>query len=156
MAGLDVRQFKALAVRPTLDRIGLGGDAAINLLVGTALVESGLVWLAQVRGPAMGLFQMEPATHDDCWETFLPGQPMIAAALRLLAGQNTPDAGQMVTNLAYACAMARVKYLRAAPPLPAATDAAGLSAYHKRVYNTARGAADPVRNTPIFQQAINA
>ncbi|MCI1437820.1 MAG: hypothetical protein LKI03_00050 [Acetobacter indonesiensis] len=155
-AGLHLGQFKALIVRATLAQIGLAGDAAVNLLTGTALVESELYFLRQISGPALGLWQMEPATHDDCWQNFLNAQPQLARAMCILAGRRSPTAPLLVSNLAYACAMARVKYLRAAPPLPAATDAAGLSAYHKRVYNTARGAADPVRNTPIFQQAIDA
>ncbi|MBO1326846.1 hypothetical protein K2X14_17265 [Acetobacter sp. TBRC 12305] len=156
MSGLNISQFKHLVVRPVVTQIGLGTDAAVNLLTGTALAESGLVWLAQICGPALGLFQMEPATHDDCWKTFLPGQPVLADALRRVAGRSTPDAGLMASNLAYACAMARVKYYRALPPLPAANDAAGLSAYHKQHYNTPLGAADAGRNVALFQQAINA
>lgn len=154
--GLHLGQFKALIVRGTLAQIGLAGDAAVNLLTGTALVESELYFLRQMGGPALGLWQMEPATHDDCWQNFLNTQPQLGQSIRMLAGRRNPTVALLITNLAYACAMARVKYLRAAPPLPAATDAAALSAYHKRIYNTARGAADPIRNTPFFQQAIDA
>ncbi|MFT9424981.1 MAG: hypothetical protein ABF570_07600, partial [Acetobacter syzygii] len=72
MQGLDLAQFKALLVRPVLAQIGLAGAAAVPLVTGTALVESGLVWLRQNGGgPALGLWQMEPATHDDCWRNFL-------------------------------------------------------------------------------------
>lgn len=159
MQGLDLAQFKALVVRPVLAQPGLGGSAALNLLTGTALVESGLVWLRQNGGgPALGLWQMEPATHDDCWQNFLAFRPMLAATVRRLGGAacGVGSAGLLVGNLAYACAMARVVYLRAPCELPAPAESAGLSAYHKKYYNTALGAADAQRNMALFAQAIAA
>ena len=48
-------------------------------------------------------------------------------------------AGQMVWNLAYATAIARVVYLRVPAPLPPATDLVALAAYWKRWYNTRAG-----------------
>ena len=71
MTGLNLSQFKSLIVRPALAGAGLGGEAAVNLLTGTCLVESGLSWLAQVRVPALGIVRMEPTTHDDCWVNYL-------------------------------------------------------------------------------------
>lgn len=159
MPGLDLAQFKALLVRPVLAQLGLGSPAAVHLLTGTALVESGLVWLRQNGGgPALGLWQMEPATHDDCWRNFLSFRPALAAVVQGLggAGAGVGHAGLLVGNLAYACAMARVVYARAPQPLPAPTDSAGLSAYHKQFYNTPLGAADSQRNVALFAQAIAA
>ncbi|MFT9016711.1 MAG: hypothetical protein ABF990_13370 [Acetobacter sp.] len=156
MSGLDPGQFKALVVRPTLLRLGLDGPAALNLLTGTALAESGLVFLRQVSGPALGVFQMEPATHDDCWASFLSAHPALADPVRAIAGMQAPSAGLMVSNLGYACAMARIKYYRAAAPLPQAGRAAGLSAYHKQYYNTMLGAANAACNQQFFQKAIDA
>lgn len=155
-SGLHLSQFKILIVSATLVQIGLQSDAAINLLTGTALVESEIHFLRQMGGPALGLWQMEPATHDDCWRTFLSAQGALAQSIRFVAGRKAPEAKLLITNLAYACAMARVKYLRAPAPLPAANDAAAMSAYHKKYYNTPLGASDPVRNAPYFQQAIDA
>lgn len=159
MQGLDLAQFKALLVRPVLAQIGLAGAAAVPLVTGTALVESGLVWLRQNGGgPALGLWQMEPATHDDCWRNFLAFRPALAAAVRRIGGVDAGvgSAGLLVGNLAYACAMARVVYARAPNPLPAGTDSVGLSAYHKQFYNTPLGAADSQRNAALFAQAIAA
>lgn len=159
MPGLDLAQFKALVVRPVLAQPGFGGDAALNLLTGTALVESGLVWLRQNGGgPALGLWQMEPATHDDCWRNFLEFRPALAATVRRMGGAacGVGSAGLLVGNLAYACAMARVVYMRAPCVLPAPAESAWLSAYHKKYYNTALGAADSQRNAALFAQAIAA
>ena len=87
MPGLDLAQVKALLVQPVLAGLGLGGSAAVHLLTGTALVESGLVWLGQTGGgPALGLWQMEPATHDDCWRNFLAFRPALAATVGQLGG----------------------------------------------------------------------
>ncbi|GBQ84022.1 hypothetical protein AA13595_1303 [Gluconacetobacter johannae DSM 13595] len=159
MTGIDPAQLKWRVVAPTLAALGLGGDAAVNLLTGTALVESGGVWLAQLGGgPALGLWQMEPATHDDIWRTFLPDDRFaeIETRVRRMTCSDLPRVQQLVGNLRYACAMARLKYYRAPDALPAANDAAGLSVMHKRVYNTMRGAADPTTNIAAFAAAINA
>ena len=162
MNGLDLSQLKALVVTPTLQQLALiipalGNSWAINQVTGTALVESGCVYLKQLGGgPALGLFQMEPATHDDCWTNFLTFNSALKARVQNIAGQASPTATLMVTNLAYAAAMARIKYWRSPLASPAATDAAGCAAYHKAVYNSALGAADAGANTPLFQQAIAA
>ena len=159
MSGLNLTQLKNEIVRPTLDYLGLGGDAAVNLLTGTALAESDATYLRQIGGgPALGLWQMEPATHDDCWANFLrfPAQSRLATKLQGMLAPDLPRSAQMITNLRYACAMARIRFYRVRDALPAATDAAGLSAYHKAHYNTTQGAADPVANVTFFAEAIAA
>ncbi|PYD63566.1 hypothetical protein [Gluconacetobacter entanii] len=159
MTGLCVAQFKREIVAPTLDYIGLGGDSAVNLLTGTALVESGVVYLRQINGPARGLWQMEPFTHDDIWATFLSDARMtslLGAVLDLLSRWPSRVA-QLPGNLPYACAMARLKYYRAPETLPAADDAAGQCRYWKTNYNTSLGAG--VADGPhiaLFQRAIEA
>lgn len=159
MTGLDLTQVKNEIVRPALALLGLGGEAAVNLLTGTALVESGGIYLRQRGGgPALGLWQMEPATHDDCWANFLryPAQSRLATLIRTASGCPAPVADRLVWDLRYACLMARIRYYRVRAPLPPATDAAALSRYHKQHYNTPLGAADPVANTPLFARAIAA
>lgn len=155
--GLDVGQLKYDIVQPTLTAIRLDGSAAVNLLTGIALAESRAAYLRQLTGPALGLWQMEPATEADCWTNFLhaPAQADLAARIRTLMSPE-PSLMQLVGNLRYACAMARVKLFRAPAPLPAATDAAALSAYHKQFYNSALGAANAGSNRVLFQAAIDA
>ena len=57
----------------TKNRYGFYSIDAVNLLLGTAIQESGgLRWRVQVNGgPARGLFQMEEATYTDIWNNFL-------------------------------------------------------------------------------------
>jgi hypothetical protein len=152
---IDLAQLRRFVVRPALEVLQLGGVSAENLVLGTALAESGCRWLHQVGGgPAIGLWQCEPATHDDLWVWIAYHTDLAAAVRSLMTPQKRLD--QLASNLAYAAAICRLHYRRVPAELPAAGDAAALSAYHKRWYNTPAGAADPVRNTPLFQQAIAA
>lgn len=137
---ISVAHFRLLVVRPTLSHIGLWSSAAENLLVGTALQESGLRHLRQLGdGPARGLYQIEPATEADLWRNFLPNRPGLAASLEGLLATVPSRTEQLTTNLAYATAVARLVYLRHPEPLPAAEDVAGMARYWKRHFNTARG-----------------
>ncbi|GBQ46020.1 hypothetical protein ACM0P6_02190 [Komagataeibacter sucrofermentans] len=161
--GLGLSDLKTRIIAPTLAFIGLGGPAAINLLAGIALAETGCRALVQNGGgPALGLWQMEPFTHDDIWATFLPAPRQSAIRARLFALQAGwpigPDrATQLIGNLPYACAMARLKCYRAPAALPAADDAAGQCRFWKANYNTALGAGDvDPQHVALFAQAIEA
>lgn len=144
MPGVNLSQLNRYVVQPVLDAFGApwNSQAALILLLGTAVHESdAAAYLAQTDGgPALGAWQMEPFTHDDCWQNFLNYQPGLAASVRQFQVQGA-GAEQMAYNMAYACAMARVKYMRAQPPLPAADDFEGMAAYYKQFYNSDLGAA---------------
>ena len=136
MTGIDPAELRALVIAPALSIIGLGGDAAEEVLLGTALQESGDGrWLQQRGGPALGVWEMEPATHDDIWKTFLGAHLLLSDALRSLQISAVPPLEQLRGNLYYACAMARVKYFRSPDPLPATGDLEGQAALYVRAYN---------------------
>lgn len=159
VGGVDLTQLKRCVIEPSLAALGLGGDVAVNLLAGTALVESRAAYLQQVGGgPALGLWQMEPATHDDCWNNYLrySGARHYAVILEGMLAPDQPRCQQLVSNLRYACAMARIRYYRAREALPCVNDPAVLSRYHKVWYNTCLGAADAQANAALFQAAIKA
>ena len=127
-------------IRVALKTIGLWSEAAEDLLLGTAIQESGLVHVRQtVGGPALGLWQMEPATHDDIWMTYLTFRSRLADKVALLAGMEELSPELMVTNHQYACAMARIKYRRSPLPLPDFGDVVGYAAYWKKIFNTPNG-----------------
>lgn len=151
MTGLNVKQFKTL-VRDTLKDFG-GTVDVVNLVTGTCMVESGLTYLAQVNGPALGIGQMEPTTFNDLKVNFLRGKPNLMTKVTQTTG-STLVPGDLVWNLKLAIIMTRLKYLT--DPYPVPSTAADLAQYHKRVYNTYLGKADADKNTPIFQSAINA
>ena len=138
---IDPLQFRLLIIRPALQRLGLWSLAAERLLLGTAIVESWLMYLKQKPGPALGFYQMEPASHFDIWKNYLAYRPGLAFKVKGLA-VGLPRAQQMVWNLFYATAMARLQYRRDRFALPDANDLEGLAAYYKRVFNTAAGKGD--------------
>lgn len=139
--GIDAHQLRTLVVAPAIRRIGLYSKAAENLLMGTAAQESHLgTYLHQLgKGPAKGIFQMEPATHADIWVNYLRYKRPLADELRLMAGMQTPTPETMIGNLYYAAAMARVHYLRVEEPLPKAENPYDLGEYWKEFYNTHQG-----------------
>lgn len=138
---IDIDQFRDLVIEPTLEHLGLYSVAATELVLGTALQESRLTYIKQLgNGPAVGLFQMEPATHKDIWENFLRYRSDLTDKVRELAGQvATPAPEEMIWNMRYACAMCRVHYRRVREPLPTAGDRPSQAAYWKQHYNTPLG-----------------
>ena len=153
---MNLSEIKHQIIAPTLQEIGLYSDTALNLVTGTGLVESGFRVTVQIGGgPALGWFQMEPATHDDCWRNYLRYKTELARAVSSLCSGENPSVSLLRSNPAYAAAMCRVKYFRVPAPLPP-NNAASLSLYHKRYYNTMQGKADATKNIPLFQEAIDA
>jgi len=145
--GLSCQQLRLHVVRPTLTALGLWSEAAENLVLGTAAHESGgFRWIDQVTGPndeilgpAYGLYQIEPATHDDLWKNFLSFRGPLASRARKFLAEEPSDVRQLATNLAYATAICRLLYYRRPEPLPAADDLPALGAYYKAHYNTPLG-----------------
>lgn len=139
IAPSDLRTY---IIKPTLDKLEMGGEAAEELLLGTAAQESACgARLVQLGGPALGLWQMEPQTHDDIWINYLRFRAPLAGAVGGFLFNALPHVSQLVGNLHYACAMARIKYARSSLPLPAAGDLAAQAAVYKQVYNTPAGKA---------------
>jgi hypothetical protein len=147
---ISVRQLLTEVIRPTLEYLDLGGEAAEQLLLGTAAQESNCHYLRQVGGgPALGLWQMEPATHNDIWHNWLRFDDELFDAVkgllpcRWLPGGQDPVvldfAPELVGNLPYAAAMARCHYRRVPQPLPAVGDVRSMAQYWKRWYNTEEG-----------------
>lgn len=137
---IDPVQFRELVVRPTLDSLGLWSPSAEALVLGTAIHESRLTYLRQNGGgPALGLYQIEPATHADLYRNYLDLRPEFKErARRWLASWPDPHS-QLATNLAYATAICRLLYHRVPALLPAAGDIDALAAYWKAHYNTPAG-----------------
>jgi hypothetical protein len=134
--------FTVHVVRPALTAIDLYSVAAEQLVLGTAIQESSLAATIQDGGgPALGYFQMEPATHNDIWTNFLHYRTGLASKVKtLLAVGEEPASRLLVSNNLYAAAMCRVLYFRVSAPLPAANDITAMAHYWKDHYNTAQGA----------------
>ncbi len=152
---LNIGQFRTNIVRPTLEGIGAHNRAAENLVLGTALQESNLHYLRQLNeGPARGIYQMEPPTHNDIWENFLAYRPELRERVSALLVPEKDRVDQLVWNLAYATAMCRIHYLRVRYPLPAPDDIRGLAEYWKQHYNTPQGRGTPDEFIQKFEDHI--
>jgi hypothetical protein len=153
---INPEHFRELVVRPTIIGMGSWSPAAENLLMGTAIQESGLRSLKQIGGgPALGVFQMEPSTHDDIWMNYLNARDDLKYKV-LEWHKSKVDPSVMTWNLAYATAMARVHYLRVPAPLPAESDIQGLGEYWKKYYNTPAGAGTSDEFVNNYIQQFNA
>lgn len=131
--------LREYVIRPTLKHMGHYSEAAVELLMLTAAQESLLGrYLHQVGGPALGIYQMEPRTHDDIWENWLRYKA-VAGTIESMgkAARDLPG------NLYYATAMARCHYLRVPDPLPNPVSVEAMALYWKKHYNTPAGAGQP-------------
>jgi hypothetical protein len=140
---LDLRQFKDLIIIPALQVIELHSDAAVELVLGTCIQESHLQYLKQLGGgPAVGVIQMEPNTHEDIWDNYLAYQSELSGKVLSLAAPNGgvhPRSNELIGNLWYACAMCRIHYRRVSDPLPGQGEYEDQAAYWKEFYNTPMG-----------------
>lgn len=134
---IHAKQLRECIIRPVLRDLGLYSEAAEELLMLTAATESLCgKYLHQVGGPALGIYQMEPATHDDLWVNYLKYKP----ALSEKVARYGHEARELPGNLYYATAMARIHYLRRPEALPSAMDERALASYWKAHFNTHLGA----------------
>ena len=144
---INVQQFQTRVVQPVLQTLSgwnpaMDSAAAQALLVGTAVQESHLTYLAQLGGgPALGVMQIEPATHDDVWTNYLAFRDDLAKVVTGFAAGGQHSSDQLPWNMGYAVAIARLVYWRQPAAMPTdATDLDALGQYWKDHYNTAGGA----------------
>ena len=139
---MDAAQLRGLIVKPALEEVGLHSDAAEDLVMGTAAQESHLMYVKQLGGgPALSLFQIEPATYDDYWENYLAYQADLVSEIRdACEFEGIPEPTRLVWDLKFASIMCRVHYRRISSPLPMHGDIPAYAAYWKKYYNTIHGA----------------
>ena len=135
---VNLKDLRDYVVVPALKEIGLYSKASMRLVIGTGIVESGFHHLHQVNGPALGFYQMEPATYHDIWGNYLLFKLPLAQKLNAF-NLDYKDEKQLVWNLKYASAMCRIHYLRVKKPLPDNDDILGMAHYWKDYYNTRLG-----------------
>ena len=154
---INPAQFRSEIVRPALKAADMWSEAAENLVLGTAVQESILAWVKQRgAGPALGFYQMEPATADDICRRYLSTRSELAVRLAKATWPHcrTPTAYShldakdiarlLVEDLRFATIMCRLRYWMMPAPLPAANDIDSLAQYWKQYYNTVLGSGKAV------------
>lgn len=133
---IDPTHLLKHVIRPVLKDLDLWSEPAERLVLGTACQESHCgQYLVQLGGgPALGIYQMESATHDDINGNFLSYQEELQNKMDRLFKM---DAVEMVGNLYYATAMCRIHYYRAPEIIP--EDLPGQAKLWKLRYNTPLG-----------------
>lgn len=154
---LNVNQLRELIIKPTLERLLMYSQDAVELLVFTCAVESnGGSYLKQIQGPALGIYQMEPNTYIDIWENYIKAKK----GLMTLISSNfevfyMPDEDRMIYDLRYATMMARLHYSRVAGHLPDHNDVNSIWEYYKKYYNTPIGAAEKESSISKYHSFIS-
>lgn len=146
---MNPQQLHDLIIKPTLEYMGgnyYSKESALLLLC-TAAIESDCgYYIKQINGIALGIWQMEPATHDDIWDhSDAFNCNAFIDKITLLQSDALDGDEDLVLLPMYACAMARLKYSMDPNPLPKLTgdnnaDSRAFYDYYKRVYNTELGA----------------
>lgn len=121
---IRAEDFRELIVEPTLKALAeaeprINSDSAVELMMGTAAQETDLgFYLKQhPRGPGLGIYSIEPATHKDVLRYLdRPDKNRLKAAVMKI--NDTRDDLALVGDLYYATAIARVRYWYEASPLP--------------------------------------
>ncbi len=155
-------QWLKHVVRPTLEHLavveaGIGGLASEQLMMGTVIAESGLSALAQIGGgPALSMFQIEPATFKDIYYRYLqkPGKEALQIAIKELQVDAFGPLAQLAGNRFFACGIARIRFWMVPAKLPNLDDLEAMGAYYKKWYNTAGGAGDADRWVDLYRQFV--
>tara|TARA_Y100001963_G_scaffold137758_1_gene201802 strand:+ start:209 stop:676 length:468 start_codon:yes stop_codon:yes gene_type:complete len=126
-----------------LYKIDCYSDDALALVVRTGMAESGY---RALRGygegnPAIGFWQIEPATLYDMMRNYIAYRPKHRKNLEELGMEFTGNDIEMsvISNMAVQAALCRLHYRRDSKPIPSWDDLEAQGKYWKRVYNTSEG-----------------
>lgn len=135
--------FPTLEAMKAYDGFDYNTQSARQLLLATMGQESHCCdYIKQVKGPALGPYQMEPATIADLYLNFATGaKKELLYKFLSLAELQYPNLIGTVGNLHYATALARMNYRRFPGALPAFGDRSAMWTYYKKFWNSVVGAA---------------
>lgn len=114
-------------------------EDAVELLMMTAAVESNLGdYVKQTKGPAKGIFQVEPITEKDVMERYLGAEhrSRLLAKVNKLAGDPPPGVDPAMFDLDYQIALARCFYWMKPGALPKVTMLEDGNYYHRPDYDS--------------------
>jgi len=146
--GINPTQFFDDVITPTLDCMGriidkrMSSDESKCIMLGTACAESQLTFLRQFNsGPAIGFYQMEPATYADhikyCERKGEEFKSKVIYCIYQEERKDFPHGSQLIYNLRLQTVFARLHYWRVTEPIPEATPLQ--AAYWKKFYNSVHG-----------------
>jgi hypothetical protein len=156
---INLDQFREHIVQPALREAQCWSKSAENMVIGVALVESGLRFLVQVKGPAKGLWQIESAPYDDVLKyiRLVPRRHQLCLSA---AGFETklpplflPPHDAVIYNLRWGAIIARYFFARFPEALPNHEDYEGMATLWKDRYNTSLGKGTVEKGIEAFKKA---
>ena len=124
----------------SLNNLDMNSEDVSVLVFRTGMAESGYRHLSQMgSGPAVGFFQVEPATIDDTWNNYAVYRKPIMDILKDMGFDPNNSKISVMSSIALQAAFCRLKYRRDRLPIPPAEQLCAQAAYWKRVYNTVLG-----------------
>ena len=127
-------------IKLALQHLGLDSEDARSLIYNTGKAESDYKTLQQYGGgPALGFFQMEPATCRDIWDNYVMYRPKYRDKLYALGFDEGTLEFCLLSNVGLQAALCRLHYRRVPSPLPKAGDLEAQAKYWKEFYNTRLG-----------------
>lgn len=142
---LDINQLVTYIICPVLKQVGIYSPEGEQLVLGTGAKESGFKYIHQIGGgPALGFYQMEPATYWNLWNQYLLNKPELRKLILSVCKYSTiPSEDFLMHDLRLATIMCRVRYMWINSPIPAFNDIDGQAKYWAKYYN-----ANPVTGVP--------
>jgi hypothetical protein len=146
---MNCEQLREYIIRPALHEIGLYSEDAEELLIATCAHESkGSVYIAQIKGPALGIYQIEPKTFYNVWEKMKESYGYNGSRgliyKNIMRGCNfseDPRSDELITNLKFSTMIARVLYYISSEVLPNKDSIDEIWEFYKKVWNSSLGKA---------------
>jgi hypothetical protein len=133
------KQIKEIIVW-ALKEMDLYSHEAADLVYKTGMAETRYKHLKQMgSGPAIGFWQVEPATLIDILDNYVKYRPKLQEGLKSLGFIPDDIEIRVMSNIALQAVFCRLKYKRDKYSLPLIGDLQGQAKYWKRVYNTKLG-----------------
>jgi hypothetical protein len=127
-------------IKLSLQHMNLDSEDAREMIYRTGKAESGYRTLQQYGGgPALGFFQMEPATAIDIWDNYVMYRPKYRDKLLSLGFDDGTLDFCLLSNVALQAAFCRLHYRRVPSALPKSGDIEGQAKYWKKYYNSHLG-----------------
>ena len=146
-------------IKHALKETGLYSHDMYYLLLGTAATESDFGKITkQVNGPALGIFQIEPATHQDIWKNYLAYKPKLTERVLRTKWKWIPWQTQLRYNVKYQTVMAAVHYQRALERLnyrlPSHKKPWSLAWFYKLTFNSYKGKGTTIRFYQKYKEYV--
>ena len=123
----------------TLREMSMYSPEASEMVYKTGLAETGYRHLEQIKGPAIGFFQVEPATMRDTWDNYIIYRQDLKSKLWGLGYDEESDVDRVMGSIILQVVFCRLKYRRSPKALPECGDLEGQAKYWKSIYNSELG-----------------